>query len=268
MRRLLIRPGAIGDVILSLPALEFLRADYTEVWAPRPVVPLIRFADRVRAIPDSGLDLLEIPGQAPAALVRALGDFDEIVSWYGAGRENFAAAAGRLPIRLLTAVPPPDSREHAADYFRRQVGAPPANPRIECTSDPGGFAVIHPFSGSPAKNWPLDRYRALAQTIDARMPLCWSAGPEEILDAAQRFDDLYALACWLHSARFYIGNDSGITHLAAAVGTPTLALFGPTDPAVWAPRGPHVRVLSTCAAGEPIDLIAVAEVESALRKLW
>ena len=38
----------------------------------------------------------------------------------------------------------------------------------------------------------------------------------------------------------YIGNDSGITHLAAAVGTPVLALFGPTDPEVWAPRGPHV----------------------------
>jgi ADP-heptose:LPS heptosyltransferase len=40
----------------------------------------------------------------------------------------------------------------------------------------------------------------------------------------------------------YIGNDSGITHLAAAVGTPVLALFGPTNPEVWAPRGPHVRV--------------------------
>jgi ADP-heptose:LPS heptosyltransferase len=55
-------------------------------------------------------------------------------------------------------------------------------------------------------------------------------------------DDLYELARWLAQARLFVGNDSGITHLAAAVGTPVLALFGPTDPAVWAPRGPHVQV--------------------------
>ena len=48
---------------------------------------------------------------------------------------------------------------------------------------------------------------------------------------------------WLARARIYIGNDSGITHLAAAVGTPVLALYGPaSDPTVWAPRGEHVRV--------------------------
>jgi len=57
-----------------------------------------------------------------------------------------------------------------------------------------------------------------------------------------RIDDLYELAQWLAGARLYIGNDSGVTHLAAAVGIPVLALFGPTDPAVWAPRGANVRV--------------------------
>jgi ADP-heptose:LPS heptosyltransferase len=51
------------------------------------------------------------------------------------------------------------------------------------------------------------------------------------------------LARWLARARLYAGNDSGITHLAAAVGTPVLALFGPTNPEVWAPRGPNVRVV-------------------------
>ena len=76
------------------------------------------------------------------------------------------------------------------------------------------------------------------------MPVRWCAGPDDPpLAGAVRIDDLYELACWLASARLYIGNDSGITHLAAAVGTPVLALFGPTDPAIWAPRGPHVRVL-------------------------
>ena len=76
------------------------------------------------------------------------------------------------------------------------------------------------------------------------MPVQWCAGADDppLCDAV-RFDDLYDLACWLATARLFVGNDSGITHLAAAVGTPVLAIFGPTDPAIWAPRGNHVRVV-------------------------
>jgi ADP-heptose:LPS heptosyltransferase len=75
------------------------------------------------------------------------------------------------------------------------------------------------------------------------MAVHWCAGAEDPpLPGAVRIDDLYALACWLARARLYIGNDSGITHLAAAVGTPVLALFGPSNPAIWAPRGANVRV--------------------------
>ena len=76
-----------------------------------------------------------------------------------------------------------------------------------------------------------------------KIPVRWCAGPEEALPDAVRFDDLYELALWLASARLYIGNDSGITHLAAAVGAPVVAIFGPSDPAVWGPRGDRVRVL-------------------------
>jgi heptosyltransferase-3 len=82
----------------------------------------------------------------------------------------------------------------------------------------------------------------LAQRL--AMPVRWCAGPEEELDGAVRFTDLYELARWLATARVYIGNDSGITHLAAAAGAPVVAIFGPTDPAVWAPRGDGVRVVS------------------------
>jgi hypothetical protein len=74
-RRLLIRPGAIGDVILSLPALEAARAPYTEVWAPRALLPLIRLANRTRAIADTGLDLL---GVVEDARVPELETFDSI----------------------------------------------------------------------------------------------------------------------------------------------------------------------------------------------
>ncbi len=81
-------------------------------------------------------------------------------------------------------------------------------------------------------------------------------GPEDELPGARRFEDLYELACWLAAARIYIGNDSGPTHLAAAVGTPVVALFGPTDPAVWAPRGPRVAI----AAAAALDAITVEQV--------
>jgi len=75
------------------------------------------------------------------------------------------------------------------------------------------------------------------------MRVRWCAGPEEALEDSVRFDDLYELAGWLASARLYIGNDSGVTHLAAAVGTPVIAIFTATNPAVWGPRGEHVRIV-------------------------
>jgi heptosyltransferase-3 len=222
-RRLLIRPGAIGDCILALPELEAARADYTEVWAPRAVLPLIRFADRTRAIADTGLDLV---GVLPGAQVPALRRFDSIYSWYGTQHPEFREAVRHLPFTFFPALPP------------SAQGVPRIPVPAAATGD---FAVVHPFSGGQKKNWPLENFRALA----ARLPVTvkWSAGPDERLDDAVRFDDLYALGCWLSVARVYVGNDSGISHLAAAVGTPVVAIFTCTDPRVWAPRGDHVTVL-------------------------
>lgn len=276
VRRLIIRPGAIGDCILSLPAMEYLRADYTEVWVARQNVPLVRFADRVRAIQDTGIDLMGLPDvEPPPAVLPALAQFDSVVSWYGAAREEFRAVVSGLPFTFLEAlpgdVPPGTPAIHAADWFLMQAGGSgTAVPHIECPRrlagqgrNNGKYAVIHPFSGSPRKNWPLERFRAVAGRLP--VPVRWCAGPEEALDGAARFDDLYELACWLAQASLYIGNDSGVTHLAAAVGTPTLALFGPTDAAVWAPRGPCVRVIRAQWGG--LDNLGVEDVLAALERM-
>ncbi|HSW50494.1 MAG TPA: glycosyltransferase family 9 protein, partial [Bryobacteraceae bacterium] len=86
-------------------------------------------------------------------------------------------------------------------------------------------------------------------------------GPQvDGVEVEPAIDDLHELACRLAQARLYIGNDSGITHLAAASGVPVLALFGPTDPAVWAPRGPNVRVIATERPGESMEQIDLAKV--------
>lgn len=233
-RRLLIRPGAIGDVIISLPELESARAGYTEVWAPRMVLPLIRFADRTRAIIDTGLDLI---GVVEDARVPELESFDSIYSWYGANRPEFREAVRHLPFTFFPS--------HPAATIPPRIPVPGA-PRQN-------IAVIHPFSSSPRKDWPMDCYRELGPRLD--MLVRWCAGPEERLENAVRFDGLYELAVWISTARVYIGNDSGITHLAAAVGTPVVAIFMATDPEVWAPRGPHVAILKNPIVEEVLDAV-------------
>src|SRR5207302_7263558 len=98
-----------------------------------------------------------------------------------------------------------------------------------------------------------EKFREVARQL--KIPVRWCAGPEEELEDAIHINNLYDLACWLARARVYIGNDSGISHLAAAVGTPTIVLFGPTDPAVWAPLGS--RVLAPMETVEPADVVQV-----------
>lgn len=97
----MIRPGAIGDTILSLPALKCLKADYTEVWVRGDIVPLIRFADRVWSIASTGIDLLGLDGvDPPQALINWLKSFDSIISWYGSNREEFRAEVRRLELPI------------------------------------------------------------------------------------------------------------------------------------------------------------------------
>lgn len=230
-RRLLIRPGAIGDVILSLPALEAARAPYTEVWAPRPLLPLIRFASRTRAIADTGLDLL---GVVEGARVPELESFDSTYSWYGTQRPEFRAAVQHLPFTFFPALPPGEGTP--------AIAVPAAARR--------NFAILHPFASSLVKRWPLENFRQVAAQLG--IPVSWCAGPEEHLEGATKIDDLYRLACWIATARLYIGNDSGIAHLAAAVGTPVIGIFLASDARVWAPRGQHVTVLQSPGVAQVI----------------
>ena len=254
MRRLVIRPGAVGDIIVSLPALEHLRTDYLEVWTTGVTVPLIRFADRVRAISSTGLDLLGVT-DPPPHLLSELRSYDSIVSWYGANRRDFREAVADLPFIFYSALPPSNCPYHATDFYLLQVGAESrAIPHISIDAPRERYAVIHPFSGSARKNWPLEKFRAIAGRLP--LPARWCAGEDDPpLPDAVRIPDLYDLACFVARAALYIGNDSGVTHLSAAVGTPTLAIFVASDPTVWAPRGDHVRVVQSLAAADlPKDL--------------
>jgi heptosyltransferase III len=259
VRRLIIRPGGIGDFVVSLPALECLNADYLEVWAAGPNVSLARFAHSARSIASTGLDLVGV-AEPPQNLVEELRSFDSIVSWYGANRPEFrdAVHALGLPFVFFPALPAQSCAMHATDFYLDQVRAiaecPSSGvPRIPCEAPSHGCAVMHPFSGSAKKNWPLAKFQRLARRLEREIPVRWCAGPEDpplerLLAGSSpgaqvvRINDLYELARWLSGAALYVGNDCGITHLAAAAGARVVALFGPTDPRVWGPRGDNVRI--------------------------
>lgn len=250
IRRLLIRPGAIGDFILSLPALEALRADYTEIWCAESNIPLAFCADAVRSIVSAGLDRL---GLLPADdVIERLRGFDSIISWYGTNRPEFRELVDSLdlPFTFLPALPK-SGATHAVEFYNAQAfeisGARGSRfPRIPVPLAERSFAAIHPFASNVAKRAPLSYFRQIAGRLSERMPVRWLHGPEEKLPpdlSGESIQDLYELAKFLSRARIYVGNDSGITHLAAAVGTPVMAFFRTTDPRVWAPRGVAVDVV-------------------------
>jgi ADP-heptose:LPS heptosyltransferase len=142
--------------------------------------------------------------------------------------------------------------------------------------------AIHPGSGSPKKNWPPDRFAELADRLsrDARLvPLFLIGEAEQGVEEEIRRRSasapaflsgcaLVELAAVLSACAGYVGNDSGVTHVAASVGIPVVALFGPSNAALWGPRGDRVRILRAApreAAG--MEGISVDAVFQALREM-
>jgi ADP-heptose:LPS heptosyltransferase len=177
---------------------------------------------------------------------------------------------------VLRQDPFPSERVPIVDYHLAFVGGsgdPLPRIAVADTLPPSprdrGMAALAPGSGGPSKNWPRERFAELASLLERRaLSVSWITGPAEEETAAPpgargwRNLPLPVLAAGLSRCRLYVGNDSGVTHLAAASGCPTIALFGATDPLVWSPRGKAVRVI----AGRTMDEISLAEVWSACRE--
>jgi ADP-heptose:LPS heptosyltransferase len=111
--------------------------------------------------------------------------------------------------------------------------------------------IIHPGSGSPLKNWPLERFILLAENLRNKgCSVLWWAGPaEEGMDVPVSFAhvrnrSIADLIYLLGHCDLYVGNDSGISHCAAATNTACVLIYGPSDPIVWRPSAEGVRILS------------------------
>jgi ADP-heptose:LPS heptosyltransferase len=267
---LLIRSGALGDFVLTLPLLRALRA------AGRRVCLLTRasYADLVRGsgLVDEVADLesagLHRLGRDPPPRLRGWLQGAELYC-FGTGQADALApaarACGATRVRALEARPvaPP----HVSVRMVRDAGLTPSpdllrDPPLARSGRGEGVLWLHPGSGSPAKNAPLERFVALAQEWPGRVVV--SLGEAERSELARyraAFGREVEIAHDLEldelrerierEARAFAGNDSGPAHLAAALGVPTLAIFVSTDPAIWRPVGPQVQT-----ATDPGELCA------------
>jgi len=143
----------------------------------------------------------------------------------------------------------------------------------------GRWLAIHPGSGSPAKNWPADRFADVARELHRRgASILLIEGPAEAA-AAKGFREaagdlsfmelsnapLPVVAAALAQCAALATSDSGVGHLAASVGTAVVAVFGPSRPEHWRPYGQNTRVLR--ARDGRLDSVSVGAVVAALDRL-
>jgi heptosyltransferase III len=290
--------GALGDLLLAGPALAALSRHYAGARITALGHPE-RWALYSRSLPlDEVWDSAEArwlhlfsDGDAPPQLKERLGRFQlalvfspqpqailqarlrqagiPAVHWLPSFPETGLEAVAVLQSRHLAGL----GLNYVPGPFKLEVGLPPDEELPELPN-PGPWLAVAPGSGQLRKNWPLAHYYEVSRALgwEYGLQVVWLAGPAEgamlpYLGALAKAQGqvllanrpLARVARVLCRCRLYVGNDSGLTHLAAAVGGPeVLALFGPTDPRVWAPLGPRVRTLTApcpqapCAQGRTI----------------
>lgn len=311
---LVIRPGAIGDTLLTFPILGMLRASYAN--------PRIIFAGNAAVVPlalawglvDEASDyqsprwseLFSTAGIQSNELQAMLRATDLAICWLRDPEhivEQNLRAAGVQRIITEPGRPPEGERVHIVEYLARTIGLDSAalpNTPNTCRGEGGGAAwggpswspggnlpaapnapiVIHPGSGGARKCWPIEKFAAVIERVWQRAwPVLVLGGPAdlELVQYVQRYlappspemltlllnAPLSEIAQQVLRCRCYLGNDSGITHLAAMLDVPTLALFGPSDPSIWHPVGKRVRVLR-----EPeIEKLSIDRVIAAIDEL-
>jgi hypothetical protein len=302
-RGLVLQPGAIGDCILTLPLIAFMRealglgsvdivghAEYVGFLPGRSCVDGIRSIDLIdlhRLFAKAGT--FDLGDGDP--LISVFDSYGWIVTFLGDPDSDFEQnltftvyCSHNAEVITLPLKPPAKIASHISDFyieqFSAQSGLELEGRAVRCDevmiratdADVGAGAelleehgidpsqqlvVIHPGSGGLTKCWHLDNFLAVARELSLRdKQVLFLLGPAEL----ERFSDsaikaieaeakcmrdlsLEQVVAVLSRARGFVGNDSGITHLAAALGVRTVAVFGPTDRDVYRPIGPAVTTL-------------------------
>jgi len=308
---LFLRPGALGDLILTIPALQSIRQH-----APSARVHLLGppfaegllgrtgLVDQFHDADPPGFHTFFSTALPPdPRLAEFFAQFDHVLCYWADPDGTLESQLRKCCTGKLHAQPPLPAdgstrhvSEHLAEPLMRegfpfQVELPLLSAGADeleagaCELEELGharghaFAVVHPGSGSARKNWPVTHYAALVERMAGERPraIVLLEGPADRGPAAAlrstlgtgRFPwlvrrPLPALAGVLARAAAYVGNDSGVSHLAAALGCPSVAIFGPTDPKHWRPLGPRVEVLGP---GVEMASISVEDVLAALARI-
>jgi ADP-heptose:LPS heptosyltransferase len=294
-RELIIFPGALGDLICFIPTMrELIRR---AAGAPVDLMARYELANfavgrmgiaRAYSIDRSEISDLFVEGEKHPRAAEFLANFTRVHCFFAADNAHFRrslegfAKAAFYPFR-------PTAEGHiAAAYLRELDVEAPDLPEIRLQVPKtdqaiaeaimaahvvrrGEFVLLFPGSGSPGKNWPASAFVDLAKGMSPQIKPLVVLGPAEAELEAEfrraRLDsvnglDLGAVAGLATVARAFVGNDSGVSHLAGACGACGLVLFGPTDPARWRPFG-AVEIIQHL----PLTELTVVEVRDRLLRL-
>lgn len=269
---LVVRLGAMGDILHALPAASSLKHSFPDrplTWAVEAVwAPLLEgnpFIDRVVAIdrkrPGTWLHTrrvlceqryslaIDFQGLLKSAFVASLARPDRIVGYHRQQvREKAASLFYSLAVQSQAVHAVDRSLDLAkaagASRLLRQFPLPMGEPEGDL---PDAFILASPFAGWASKQWPLEHYAALAQISDLPLVLNGPPSAKEALDGIANvtvhISSLAGLIDATRRATAVVGVDSGPMHLAAALGKPGVAIFGPTDDARNGPYGGSLKVL-------------------------
>lgn len=302
-RILVLRGGAIGDFVLTLPALQALRRRWPDAHIELVGYPhIVRLAEagglvqRIHSLDRAGIArFFALYPQLEESLQSFIASFDIVLSYLhdpdGCVRLNLLSTG----VRHVLYISPVGPTCHASDHLLKPleslaiyesglaaelVLAPSARSaggtRLARLGVQPGALAVHAGSGSPQKIWPVDGFIEVARRAAAGgRPLLFLLGEADAaiaprIHAAARemgipvLEDaeLVDVAGVLANCGAFVGNDSGITHLAAALNLAVVGVFGPTDAAIWAPRGPRVRIVQS--PDGRLDHVTVDQVMAAL----
>jgi heptosyltransferase-2 len=293
---LVIRGGAIGDFILTLPALSALRRQFPHTHLELIGYPHIadlavasRIVDRVRSIESRSLaGFFARHGELSDELADYFSTFDIIVSYLYDPDKIFQTNVARCSrAQFIVGRHRPDEAEkiHATTVFLKPLerlaifeADPVPRLSINSQSSTRNLLAIHPGSGSERKNWPERNWSELLARL--RDETDWNfllvAGEAEMARVRKLAQDLtptrvqiaedlslVELAERLSKSTLFVGHDSGISHLAAAVDLPGIILWGHTNEEIWRPKNPQMKVLQSAKG---LDGISVENVFSEINK--
>ena len=289
---LVIRGGAIGDFILTLPAIAALRQQFPEAHLEILGYPHIAqlalaggLVNQVQPIEARGLaGFFARKGELSAEWQDYFSEFDLIISYLYDPDDFFKANVGRsLHGQFIQGPHRPDESErvHATRVYlkpleRLAIFGADEVPRlvVQKSHRPQPVLALHPGSGSEQKNWPEKNWGELLGTLAAktqypfllvggevegrRLPRLAAQLPADRVQLAQSLP-LTELAARLQSCAAYVGHDSGISHLAAALGVPSLILWADTIEEIWRPQGDRVTVIRETAGLRALRVRRVTE---------